>query len=424
MGNYITIGEYNKLYKYIWICILLKSIFEYLYGNDFIEDMKYFKSYTYPKSVLIQEGLNYLGIFILSIFLLFYEKSQNKNEQSESLVNNNNYHINKKSHNPSLIYLDIENIETSFKCIFMVIILIIVCDQLMNTFFILNLKGLNYRMCEIFFVCFITLKMFKIPIYRHKKLAIGFILVFCSSMKNFSTYYRIIDNHKKRVFKVYAWIIPIGILFFIVLSFLRAYMFCKIKWLLDLKFISVSKLLILYGFFGSLICLIISIIPTYIPCIKNKNTFKNIKYFCNVTDFDYTTNSTVYYYDNYFIYIKTLWKNDRNCFINIIYLFLILFKIFLSFLIKLFSILIIKNLSPEYLICSNSIFYFISELIDTIACLFFDKFKYYKLYDILDEICSILGTIFYLELIEFNFCGLDYNLKRKIIIRSIEESKV
>ena len=83
MGNYITIGEYNKLYKYIWICILLKSIFEYLYGNDFIEDMKYFKSYTYPKSVLIQEGLNYLGIFILSIFLFFYEKSQNKNEQSE-----------------------------------------------------------------------------------------------------------------------------------------------------------------------------------------------------------------------------------------------------------------------------------------------------------------------------------------------------
>ena len=268
MGNYITIGEYNKLYKYIWICILLKSIFEYLYGNDFIEDMKYFKSYTYPKSVLIQEGLNYLGIFILSIFLFFYEKSQNKNEQSESLVNN---HINKKSHNPSLIYLDIENIETSFKCIFMVIILIIVC----------------YRMCEIFFVCYITLKMFKIPIYRHKKLAIGFILIFCSSMKNFSTYYRIIDNHKKRVFKVYAWIIPIGILFFIVLSFFRAYMFCKIKWLLDLKFISVSKLLILYGFFGSLICLIISIIPTYIPCIKNKNTFKNIKYFCNVTDFEY-----------------------------------------------------------------------------------------------------------------------------------------
>ena len=80
-------------------------------------------------------------------------------------------------------------------------------------------------------------------------------------------------------------------------------------------------------------------------------------------------------------------------------------------------------MSPEYLICSNSIFYCISELIDTIACLFLQKFKYYKLYDVLDELCSILGTIFYLELIEFNFCGLDFDLKRNIIKRSIKETK-
>ena len=293
----------------------------------------------------------------------------------------------------------------------------------MNTFFIFNLKGLNYRMCELCFVCFITLKMFKIPIYKHKKLAIAFILILCCIMKNLSTFYRLIDNHKKRIFKIYPWIIPVGICSFILISLLRAYTFCSIKEVLHLQFTSISTLLFFYGLFGSLICFIISIIPTIIPCTNsnNKNSFKYIDFICNVTDIDYTNNSTIYYYDNYFVFFKNLWQSDRNIYINILFLFLIIIKIILSFFIKLYSILIINNLSPEYLICSNSIFYFISELVDTISCLFFEQFKYYKLYDVLDELCSILGTIFYLELIEFNFCGLDFDLKRNIIKRSIRE---
>ena len=103
---------------------------------------------------------------------------------------------------------------------------------------------------------------------------------------------------------------------------------------------------------------------------------------------------------------------------------LILFKLILTFLIKLYCILIIKKLSPEYLICSNAIYYFLNESIDTIGCLFLGKFKYYKLYDVLDEVFSILGTIFYLELIEFDFCGIDFNLKKNIKRRSLNESKL
>ena len=106
----------------------------------------------------------------------------------------------------------------------------------------------------------------------------------------------------------------------------------------------------------------------------------------------------------FFVYFKDLWKKEE-IYYNILFIFIVIFKIILSFLIKLFSILIIKNLSPEYLICSNSIFYFITESIDSIASLIIEKFKYYKLFDILDELFSILGTIFYLELIEFKFCG-------------------
>ena len=424
MGNYITIGEYNKLYKYIWSYIIIKLIFEYFFGTDFPEEMQIYEKDSFPKSVLIQEGLNYLGIFIISIFLYIYEKAIYKKELLELLANNHKG----KNIEPSLIYVDYENQYSDFKMIFMVIILLIICDQLMNTFFIFNLKGLNYRMFELFFVCFIALKKFKIPIYKHKKLAIAFILILCCLMKSLSTYFRLIDDHKKRIFKIYGWIIPVGICSFILISLLRAYTFCNVKGLIDLKFISISKLLYYYGFFGSLICFIISIIPTIIPCANDNNSFKNIEFICNVTNKyyksnDYTNNSTIYYYDNYFIYIKSLWQSNRDINYNIFFIFLIIFKIILSFLIKLYFTLIITNLSPEYLICANSIFFFISEIIDSIACLFIHKFKYYKLYDVLDELCSILGTIFYLEFIEFNFCGLDFNLKRNIIERSIKDIK-
>lgn len=241
-------------------------------------------------------------------------------------------------------------------------------------------------------------------------------------MKNLSTYYRIRDSHKKRIFTIYSWIIPVGICSFFLLSFFRAYIFCKIQSLLNLKFISVSKFLFVYGFVGSLLCLIISIIPSFIPCSRN-NKFDDIDFICNVTNFDYTQNSTIYYYDSYSIYFSNLWKNDRKFFINVFYIFLILLKICLTFAIRLFSVIIIKNLGPEYLICSNSIFYFISEGLDTIASMFYNKFYYYKLYDILDELCSISGTILYLEFIELNFLGLSFNLKKNIKIRSQKDSK-
>ena len=73
MGNYITFGEYNHLYKYIWVCILLKIIYEYFFGTDFIEEMKIFKKYLFPKSVLIQEGLNYL-VFLSYLYFYFVMK--------------------------------------------------------------------------------------------------------------------------------------------------------------------------------------------------------------------------------------------------------------------------------------------------------------------------------------------------------------
>ena len=49
--------------------------------------------------------------------------------------------------------------------------------------------------------------------------------------------------------------------------------------------------------------------------------------------------------------------------------------------------------------------------------------NYHYLIDIANLI-NLLGIIFYLELIEFNFCGLNYNLKKNILERSIQDSNI
>ena len=172
MGNFITIGEYNKLYKFMWFSMFFKLIYEYLYGSDFPTEIKLIKYYSFPKSVLIQEFINYFGVFFFSIFLFIYEKNQNKPETSEeesrnSHNTNDSHSTSRKSIKSPLIYEDYENNIVSYKPAIIVIGLIIAYDQLRNTFFIFNLKGLDFKMFEILFVCIITFLMFKITIYRH-----------------------------------------------------------------------------------------------------------------------------------------------------------------------------------------------------------------------------------------------------------------
>ena len=42
----------------------------------------------------------------------------------------------------------------------------------------------------------------------------------------------------------------------------------------------------------------------------------------------------------------------------------------------------------------------------------------------LAEVFNFLGTLIYLELIELNFWGLNYNLRKNILKRSSDDSKI
>ena len=423
MGKYISFGNYNTLYKYIWLHIIIKLILKYFIENAFVEKIKILEDF--PQNILIQEGFNYLGTFIFSLFLFKYEINQIKRNSINSFnlkSINQSDSIKEKRSESDIDYIYNDNELTIFKIPnFSLIILLFLSIQLNNIFYIISLKGLDYWMPELLFICVILNKMSKIPIYTHKKVALYFITISCTIMQILSTRYRFIDDFNEKLYKVYIWVIPIGIISFILIILLRSYCFCKINYLLESKFMIKSNFLILYGFFGALICFIISIIPTYIPC-ADKNDFIYIDLICNLNTT--TNNNIVYYYENYSTFFKNLWSNERKTLINIAFLFTFILKIILSFGVKLYSLFIIEKLTPEYYVCSNSIFYFINGLIDFFFYLFLPegKFKFYKFFATFAQFFSILGTFFYLEFIELKFCKLNYYLKKNIIIRSLSES--
>ena len=301
---------------------------------------------------------------------------------------------------------------------YFIILLLFLSMQINKAFFVFGLKGLDYWMIEILFLSLIISKLFDIPIYKHKKLGISFILFFCTLFKILSTVNRFNDDYNPKLYKVYHSLIYIGIIFYILIMLLRAYSFCKIKWICDTKYILPSKILLVYNLFGTFLCFIVSIILHFYPCTEsynnNENSFQNIV--CKVKE---NKDSKILYYDNYSIYFKIF---CNNILVSII---IFVVKTTFCFFNKIFTIYIIKNLSPEYIICSYSIYNFITETIDLSYFLFPNNeeqtgnnknkgFKFYKFYGMIAEIFYFLGSLIYLELIELHFCQLDYNLKKNI----------
>ena len=430
MGKYISIGEYNKFYKHIWYYLITKFIYEYLFYSFFEEKVELLKN-VFPKTVLIQGAFNYLALFIFSLLLHIYEVKQRKMGKVKPMKNDNSDNKSLSSNKTEKSNFDIELIyndlmESKYISIsdFMVIVLLYFCIQFFIQFFHFNLKGLDYWMFELLFIALVSLKLYNLPIYKHKLFGILFIAIFCTLLKILSTTFRFIDDDNKKIYTKYVWIVPLGIIFFISITFLRAYIFVKIKFIFDKKFMLPSNILFLYSFFGAFVSFIVSIIPSNIPCTDasfilseklytNLTTFKDdlIQTICQVNE----TNSNILYYESYSIYFEELLK------FNFLKIILFILKIVLYFSNKLFYLYTIKDLGAEYILCANSIFYIITEIIDT--CFFLFKktgFKFYKFFGMIAQIFSFIGTLIYLELIELHFCELDHNLKKYIKERALE----
>ena len=407
MGNCIGFGEYNKNTKYLIYYIIFNFLYIGIsglaYGSLYYPIKFYKKQEVINNHNLIIEIFGYFGIFLLSFILIKYEPDNLSKK----------YVFDKDSSTIKLVVEDKTTFRKNKSDIFLVAFTWLLHIQLVNIYYKSDFGYLDYWACEMIITYYISKNMFNMQIYSHQKFAIGFITIFCSSLI-FCTFMYTIENQKDIIYRRYPACIPIGIILYLIILFIRAYSNCKIKWLTDLKYISTGKLLSIYGIVGVILNLIICTITTLVDCGKNK------------LNLCYMEKDGKPYYENFIIFFDEYFR-DSFKFIDIILLiFIIIFKFFTS----LFYVLTIKYLTPFYAVCLPSIYYFLLQVI-----LLFNTLIQHKTYiitnnlpkvciEILTDFFSILGIFVYIEFIEIKICHLNYNTRRKIRARSIRDTEI
>ena len=444
MGKLITFGKLNNYYKYIGFSIIFKMINELLYGINYntLDEIKIIstdKQKLFSKHLLVHQMVNYMGTILISFLCdIYYSRQQKINGKDKATPSEENRSHTSSSH---IILIHNSNAEEEIlrddltKPVLIIIFLWIFESHLLELF-ILCLKDLDFWMLELLIITYLSANMFKLQIFKHQKLAI--YLIFFPCLLKICTIILSFFEEKEAILyvKKILWI-PIGILIYLILISIRSYVYSKIKWFMDLKYISSTKLLFFYGILGSIICLVSCIITTFVKCKSTENNNKVKKeddildFIClvndNITD-STGQNETELYFDSFKLYFK---KFSRD--LDILYEIIILISgIVTFFLSNYFAIQVIKYLTPVYLIFSNPIFFFIQKTILAVYneiknhTLFSDPYygiKNAKFYlDLSGDTFSIIALLIYLEIVELNFNEYNYNLRKTIIKRSLIDS--
>lgn len=412
MKKYISFGKFNAYYKFIISSVVFKLVYNILFGVQIGYSTQLLR--LLPENDLVDHSLihdlfNYLGILIISLILFLCDKIYYKKNAKEPEV--------KSKPRNSLIHNEVElDIIDGKLCIKLLVITFIwvLMEQSEKIYYYCTLSDLDYWPCEMLILAYFCKKMFGNKLYKHQKFSILFILIVGSLLKLGSFIISLYIDDQDILFIQKKYWIPLGIIFFLIIIFFRSYASCKLKWVMDYKYIFIIKLMILYGFSGVIINSLICLISTYSECHSDKCAVKS-------------SDGSERHYESFLIYFEKMRNITANeKFIEILYIIL---ASLINFFVVLNHLLIIKYLSPIHTICSGAIYYILIQIILIIVNKiknnnFFkgeenqeDKAAKY-IFDISGDFFSAFSTTIFLELIEFNFCGCNYNLRKNIIERS------
>jgi len=299
--------------------------------------------------------------------------------------------------------------------IFILILILWIIEENLALIYVDIFQDLDFWFFELIIISLIFSKYFSFEIYLHQKLAMAINIGVCSILKIFNII--ISFSGKAKIYSQYPLTFTFIILYFLIIT-ARSYVHTQIKVFMDLKFISHRTLLMCYGLTGAIICLIVGVSISFSACSNNiimKTYICKVKYDSKI------------YYDN--IYAYAYIETYKNILVRLIIIVLGMASFFFN---KFFTTLIIKSYSPIHVTFSFPIQFFIEKIFLLIfTAIFFvkelfkteEQFKKFLL-DAFGDIISILGFLIFLEIIELNFCKLNYNLRKNIISRSEEDYKI
>jgi len=424
MCKYITFGEYNKNYKYIILTVVFSFLSSCFYG--LFDILSHYNIISNKATSLIEQHSNFrrnIIFFFMAIFSFFIFKCENKLSKGELNGDKLNYSISEKGCFKSIKLIEKKkiNVKKNLLNIIIIVIISIIFEFLARIISILRLNICDYFIFILLIAPFITSKMFKITIYKHQKCAIIFNIVVILIFE-LCSYILYMKSKGKTDENIYKFIL-IGFLIDITIGFILTYVYSKIKWFMHFNFISLAKLFMIFTLEQFSIYTIICLISTFIECgEKAKITICNIQKDNN------------YYFENISIFfekISMIFRENKPDFIFIICL--LIFEIIFAILYVLFFLSILKNLYPEHYYLSISIISILLEsfnIFENRICKGYyfaknekDNELYFKrfLLNFIGYCLTIIGFLIYLEIIELNFCGFNYNLRKKIIERSVED---
>ena len=452
MKRCITFGNWNKNYLYIIgssISIVIYKIisgynyYEYKFTFTLGEDEEIITSHFY-----VHQGFYYFIIFVFSCLFHIYELKRDKinSKQKNDLLDAfQKEHLLESGNSQDLIYNNIyeypeDNKKISDFFAFIIILLYVLVEQARLTFkrYFVNC---DFWMLELIIMAFLNMKMFKVNIYKHQYIAI--ILVVIPVILKFSTIIMLFNdkgskisyykgnnvnykyqtdyqdiNELKLLFVVYDFLLPISILIYLLIITLKAYLLISIKKVMDLKYVSLSKILICYGAFGTFLLMIFSIGASFIPCnqrTKDSNFYTLSDYQCKVKQEENGQEKT--YIENILLLSKA----------NVLkHSLIIIFGGIAYGFYKLFVFEIVQYLTPIHASFSLPIYYFLEKLILIYNINNTSEMKYTKIIYFIDlgsDLAAIFEFLIYLEIIELNFYGFNENLRKNIIKRGKNDFK-
>ena len=428
MSPPITCGKINKSLLLILLMSISSIINKYLYGFTYIDCfyvMNIYKSLynaiinpnktDFPRHRIFDPLFSYLGVILLSLLIPKPKEKEEKNKgEITNDPNSNQSYYNiylKLFHKGKKDYLK----KKSGVINFILILILWIMEENLVLIYVDIFQDLDFWFFELIIISLIYSKYFSFKIYKHQKLAMALSIGVGSILKIYNISISLTAGEDK-IYTKYPYVFFFNFLYFAIIT-ARSYVHTQIKVFMDLKFISQRTLLIFYGITGTILCLIVGLITTYSPC-PNNDAFKS--YICKIN-----YENTIYYFDNMYSYIES-YKNF------LVRLIVIVIGIVSFFTEKFFNTLIIKFYTPIHVIFSFPIQFFIEKnfLLIFTAIFFVEKLFKTKeqlkkfLLDTSGDIASILGFLIYLEIIELNFCGLNFNLKKNIISRSEDDYQI
>jgi len=429
MVKYLHCGKWNKNNIYIILTAIFAIVTNCIYGytfNDYLNQIKNFQIEDDTKNnhIIINYFFRYIGLILFSFALYKYEL-YNRNKYFKRNSDDNII----KTTSLRLIYNSSEEntknkIVISPLFILLIMIILVLQEISEEIFYKSRLRSLDFWMLELPLLSYLNSKYFNLKIYLHHKLVIFLNLIVCGILKIITLIIFISNGKKGSAFYFYKnnmEAIPLGIISYLIIVTFRAFALNEIKLLMEYKYISPIKLLIVYGILGVIITSIIGTISSFIEC-NNINTDLKI---CKIKN-DVNNNNDEAYLESIKIWLKDIYDNIY------IEIFLLLIGMIVNYFYRLFYFLIIKYLNAIHIIFSNLIYTSFLIWIGYIKTSNKDKEDNIEtensnrspIYKVIVQIIVTFGIVIYLEMIELNFCNLNYNTKKSIIERSIKECEL